>query len=229
MKPVASSPRPRGPKSQKINPAQILDAAQRVFSREGVQGASVRAIAREAGCDASLIYYHFEHKEAMFTALLGRKFPVLQRELEHIADPSDQRHTAQRLWDVLQTYHTYLVDDAGFRATVRGEIVQGAVGIKDLLAKRIVPVLQALSNLVEQGVQRGHIRPGLPPMLLVFFFVRLEFEILDLIPVMAPRLGGLDPHDALPMAERCWFEVFWRGIATHPEEPLPFQSQGVPA
>lgn len=221
MKPASGTPRSRGPKIQKIDPTQILEAAQRVFATEGVQGASVRAIAHEAGCDPSLIYYHFEHKEAMFTALLSQKFPTLQQELECIADPSDERHTAQRLWEVLQTYHRHLSDDAGFRATVRGEIVRGAEGIKDLLAQRITPVLQALSNLVQQGVQRGHIRTGLHPMLLVFFLVRLELEILDLIPVMAFRIGGIDPGDALPLAERCWFEVFWRGIAAHPEEPLP--------
>jgi len=229
VKPSCELPRPRGPKTQKIDPAQILGAAQALFSREGVQGASVRAIAREAGCDASLIYYHFENKEAIFTALLARKFPLLQQELERIADSADGRHTALRLWEVLQAYHSHLVDDAGFRAIVRGEIVRGAEGIQDLLTQRIAPVIQALSNLMQQGVQRGHIRPGLPPMLLVFFLVRLEFEILDLIPVMAQRLAAMPAEDALPLAERCWFEVFWRGIATHPEEPLPFHPQGASA
>jgi len=222
VNPLAAPPRPRGPKTQKIDPSQILEAAQSVFSREGVQGASVRAIAREAGCDPSLIYYHFEHKEAMFTALLNQKFPILQQALERIADPSDERHTAERLWEVLQAYHVHLVDDAGFRAIVRGEIVRGAEGIRDILGERIAPVLQALAGLIQQGIQRGHIRPGTPPMLTVFFLVRLEFEILDLIPVMAHRFGALDSSDALPQAERCWFEVFWRGIATRPEEPLPF-------
>ena len=229
MKPSCELPRPRGPKTQKIDPAQILGAAQALFSREGVQGASVRAIAREAGCDASLIYYHFENKEAIFTALLARKFPLLQQELERIADSADGRHTALRLWEVLQAYHSHLVDDAGFRAIVRGEIVRGAEGIQDLLTQRIAPVIQALSNLMQQGVQRGHIRPGLPPMLLVFFLVRLEFEILDLIPDMDQRLAAMPAEDALPLAERCWFEVFWRGIATHPEEPLPFHPQGASA
>jgi len=26
----------------------------------------------------------------------------------------------------------------------------------------------------------------------------------------------------VPMAERAWFEVFWRGIAARPADPLPF-------
>ncbi|MDE3246833.1 MAG: TetR family transcriptional regulator, partial [Acidobacteriota bacterium] len=50
-------------------------------------GASIRAIARAAGCDPALIYYHFESKEAMFLALLDRKMPPVARELELLADP----------------------------------------------------------------------------------------------------------------------------------------------
>jgi hypothetical protein len=26
----------------------------------------------------------------------------------------------------------------------------------------------------------------------------------------------------MSVVERAWFEVFWRGIASRPEEPLPF-------
>jgi len=214
--------RPRGPKAEKIDPARILDAAQLVFAQEGVQGASIRAIAREAGCDPSLIYYHFEHKEAMFAAILEQKFPLLRQQLERISDASDERHTALRLWEVIQTYHTHLAGDAGFRALVRGEIVRGAEGIRASLAQRISPVLGALSSLVQQGILRGHLRPDIQPMLTIFFLVRMEFEILDLVPVMAPRLGVLDPADAIPLAERAWFDLFWRGIALQPESPLPF-------
>jgi len=222
MKPPSPARQPRGPKAERIDPSRILEAAQRVFSQEGVQGTSIRAIAREAGCDPALIYYHFVNKEAMFTAVLGRKFPPLLGDLQRIADPSDTRHTAERLWKVLQTYHKHLADDAGFRATVQGELVRGAEGIRDLLAQRIVPVLQALSSLIQQGVERGDLRPGLHPVLTVFFMVRMEFEILDLVPIMGQFLGVVEAGKMIPLAERTWFELFWRGIAARPDDPLPF-------
>lgn len=215
-------PRSRGPKATRVDPGRLLDAAQVVFAREGVQGASIRAIAREAGCDPSLIYYHFEHKGAMFSALLDRKFPAMLRALQQIADPEDPRHTAERLWAILQTYHDHLVHDAGFRATIRGEIVRGAEGVMDTLTQRIAPLLQTLTQLMRQGIQRGHVRADLPPVLGVFFFIRMEFEILDLIPVMAPQLAGTRGEDALPWAERAWFDLFWRGVAAQPQEALPF-------
>jgi AcrR family transcriptional regulator len=219
----------RGPRAKKIDPEQLLSAAQEIFAKEGIQGSSLRAIAKAAGCDPALIYYHFENKEAVFTALLGRKFLLLLGDIQRIADPSDVRHTSERLWEILQTYHKHLADDSGFRAIISGELVRGAEGIKDLLAQRIAPVLQALSNLLQQGIQRGHLRPDLQPVFTMFILVRMEFEILDLVPVMGQRFGIVDIKGAIPLAERTWFEVFWRGVATDPQMPLPFLNQGAHA
>ncbi|HEY5720450.1 MAG TPA: helix-turn-helix domain-containing protein [Gammaproteobacteria bacterium] len=57
--------------------ALILDAAWAVFAREGLDGASLRAIAREAGYTAGAIYFHFDSKEAIYAALLARSLQAL--------------------------------------------------------------------------------------------------------------------------------------------------------
>jgi AcrR family transcriptional regulator len=212
----------RGPKAIKVDPERILEAAQRIFAKEGLQGGSIRAIAREAGCDPALIYYHFENKEAVFTTMLDRTFPPLVHELEQLADPSDLRPTAERFWAALGTLRRHVGQDAGFRAMVRGEMTRGVEGVQDSIAQRVRPVFQALSNLFQQGVQRGHIRPEFPQPLGVFFFARLYIEILDMVPVMAQRIAHIPPELALPLAERSWFELYWRGVSTRPEEPLSF-------
>ena len=214
--------RSRGPKTIKVDPEHIVAAAERVFAKEGLRGGSIRAIAREAGCDPALIYYHFENKEAVFVAMLDRKFPPLVQELERLSDPSDLRHSSERFWDALRTIHRHVGQDAGFRATVRGEMTRGAEGVKDTIAQRVQPLFKALSDLFQQGVQRGHIRPEFPQPLGVFFFARLYIEILDIAPVMAQRIAHIPVEQALPLAERSWFELYWRGISTRPEDPLPF-------
>src|SRR5215207_6353977 len=49
----------------------MLDAARSVFERLGIDGASIREIAREAGYTAGAIYSYFENKEAIYGALLA--------------------------------------------------------------------------------------------------------------------------------------------------------------
>ncbi|HWQ10499.1 MAG TPA: TetR/AcrR family transcriptional regulator, partial [Holophaga sp.] len=169
MPSLSKASRPRGPKAVKIEPERILEAAECVFAREGLRGGSIRAIAREAGCDPALIYYHFENKESVFAAMLDRKLPPLIREVELLADPADSRHTAERFWEVLRTIHRHVGHDAGFRATIRGELARGIEDVTASIAARVRPLFLAILRVFEQGVQRGHVRPDLPPPLGVFF------------------------------------------------------------
>ena len=55
----------------------ILEAAERVFEAEGLEGASLRAIAREAGYTPAALYFHFESKEALYGAVLAQSLATL--------------------------------------------------------------------------------------------------------------------------------------------------------
>ena len=50
--------------------AALLDAAARVFAERGFGGASVEAIAAEAGYTRGAFYSNFASKEELFVALL---------------------------------------------------------------------------------------------------------------------------------------------------------------
>lgn len=214
--------KPRGPKANKIEPEKLLDAAQAVFTRDGLQAASMRAIAREAGCDPALIYYHFENKEAIFTAILDRKFPPMVRCFEAILLETEGKHTAERLWELMGAVHQFMAQDSGFRSLVRGELARGAEGIQDAIALHIKPVLETMLVVFREGIAKGDIRRDLMVPLGGFFFLRLYMEILDLVPIMSTRIAGVPSELVLPLARLAWFDLFWRGVASNPEESLPF-------
>ena len=48
----------------------ILDAARKVFEAEGLDGASLRAIAASAGYTPAALYFHFESKDAIYAEVL---------------------------------------------------------------------------------------------------------------------------------------------------------------
>ncbi len=218
--PLPSPSRSRGPKPTKVDPDQLLDAAQAVFAEDGIRGASLRAIARRAGCDPALIYYHFASKEALFAALLQRRFPRVLRDVEQLAQPSDRRPTAVRLWDVLLIYHRHLSQDPGIRSLIRGEIVRGAEGVTVLIEGHMRPVATAIRRIFEQGIERDELRPALHPMLATFFLVKMQLEILDVLPVLLPRFMDLPSEEAVAVGMRAWFDLFWRGVALDPTSPL---------
>ncbi|MCW2240409.1 TetR/AcrR family transcriptional regulator [Azospirillum canadense] len=61
----------------------ILDAARQIFAEEGLDGASLRAIAVRAGYTPAALYFHFESKEAMYAE-------VLHASLESLGSAVDQ-------------------------------------------------------------------------------------------------------------------------------------------
>jgi AcrR family transcriptional regulator len=48
----------------------ILEAARKVFEAEGLDGASLRAIAAAAGYTPAALYFHFDSKEAIYAEVL---------------------------------------------------------------------------------------------------------------------------------------------------------------
>jgi AcrR family transcriptional regulator len=76
--------------------ALIIDAARRLFEAEGLEGASVRAIAREAGYTAGAIYFHFESKEAIYAAVLEESVDRLNAAVDAAVVAAGD-HAAERL------------------------------------------------------------------------------------------------------------------------------------
>ncbi len=64
--------------------ARVLDAARRVFAERGLDGASVREIAREAGYTAGALYSYFDSKEAIYAALLAESLDRLNAAVQGV-------------------------------------------------------------------------------------------------------------------------------------------------
>ena len=60
-----------------VRRALVLDAARAVFERLGIEGASIREIARAAGYTPGAIYFYYDSKEAIYGALLAESLERL--------------------------------------------------------------------------------------------------------------------------------------------------------
>ncbi len=60
----------------------ILDAARAVFETEGLDGASLRAIAVAAGYTPAALYFHFDSKEAIYAEVLRESLAKLGQTVD---------------------------------------------------------------------------------------------------------------------------------------------------
>jgi AcrR family transcriptional regulator len=62
---------------------RILNAAERLFARDGIEATSLRVITAEAGVNLAAVNYHFQSKDALVHAVIARRMgPVNERRLE---------------------------------------------------------------------------------------------------------------------------------------------------
>jgi AcrR family transcriptional regulator len=59
----------------------ILKAARKVFEAEGLEGASLRAIAARAGYTPAALYFHFDSKEAIYAEVLLASLKALGKSV----------------------------------------------------------------------------------------------------------------------------------------------------
>jgi AcrR family transcriptional regulator len=76
----------------------IMDAARQVFEAEGLDGASLRAIATAAGYTPAALYFHFASKEAIYAEVLRESLTELgkavTRAIARAKTPSDRLRAA---------------------------------------------------------------------------------------------------------------------------------------
>ncbi|MBD2342504.1 TetR/AcrR family transcriptional regulator [Calothrix sp. FACHB-156] len=76
---VAKSVRPV--RDAQITQQQILDAAEYEFSRHGLNGARMSAIANRSGVTTATLHYYFESKESLYKQVLQRPVDEVQTTL----------------------------------------------------------------------------------------------------------------------------------------------------
>jgi AcrR family transcriptional regulator len=89
---------------------QIIEAATRVFAREGYIEANVEDIAKAAGVAPTAIYYHFGSKEELFTQALRNAMDAFSERVYQVrpgnvaATVEDLRTVIRSGWDYWQAH-----------------------------------------------------------------------------------------------------------------------------
>jgi len=96
---MAAAQRPERQKAvSELKRGLILDAARKVFEDDGLDGASLRAIAASAGYTPAALYFHFDSKEAIYAEVLRGSLADLEqavaRSISRTKSPADRLRAA---------------------------------------------------------------------------------------------------------------------------------------
>lgn len=102
----------------KLTYNRILDAAEKLFSIDGLSGVSLRQITSAAEVDLASIKYYFDSKEGLFDVVLSRRVEGMSKQrLESLREIALVPHSAEVLRQILSLYVAPLYggSDAEFR------------------------------------------------------------------------------------------------------------------
>jgi TetR/AcrR family fatty acid metabolism transcriptional regulator len=154
-------------------PQQIIDAAVRVFARNGFYNSRVSDIAREAGIASGTIYLYFRTKDEILVTLFREKMAAfvaaLRTEIGRERDPEAKiRRLVRQHFEVLEA-------SPDMAEVVQVELRQGQKFFRGASAHEISAYFELIGSVLREGVAAGVFRHDLP----VKIATKMLFGALD--------------------------------------------------
>jgi AcrR family transcriptional regulator len=125
---------------QWVRRGELLDAARRVFERDGYHAATVSAIVQAAGLSQGAFYLYFSDKKAVFAALQEEMATLLRRRIYWAT--REEAEPRRRLEAGLRAYFEFYDE---YRAWNRRLMIEG-LGIDESFEQRQLDLYQTLAD-----------------------------------------------------------------------------------
>lgn len=164
---------------------QILDAAIRVFARQGFHATRVSDIADEAGVAYGLVYHYFRSKDEVLNELFVERWSLLLSAIEE----TDRAGETPR--QKLGAVAGFIVDsyrhDPELMKVIIVEVTRAANSFGRTHLPEIRRAYQSIAKIVEDGQEAGAFRDDVAPMFASMAFYGaieqlLSGWIFDVIP-----------------------------------------------
>jgi AcrR family transcriptional regulator len=149
---------------------QLLEAGTRLFARGGLEGTSVRDIAREAGTNICMISYHFGGKEGLYRACL-QEFGEYRLNLTRgmLEAPASLAEFKVRLKLFLQALVDSNSDRPEFSQIIGKEIEAGLPVAADIFEMTFLEATQNILKFFRHAQDVGIVKKDIDPMFIAHF------------------------------------------------------------
>jgi TetR/AcrR family transcriptional regulator, fatty acid metabolism regulator protein len=155
---------------------QILDAAVRVFARQGFHTCRVSDIADEAGVAYGLVYHYFQSKEQVLDTLFLERWDVLLEAIAHV----DNRRGAAR--DKLYAVAGFIVDsyrhDPELMKVIIVEVTRAANSFGARHLAKIREAYDLIADIVRSAQADGSFRTDIAPQFAAMAFYGAIEQVL---------------------------------------------------
>ena len=186
---------------------QILDAAVRVFARQGFHGCRVSDIADEAGVAYGLVYHYFQSKDEVLDTLFLERWELMLAAIDEIdAQPIGPQEKLYAIASFIVDSYRY---DRDLMKVIIVEVTRAANSFGRTHLVKIREAYDGIAGIVERAQAEGTFKSAVTPQYAAMAFYGAIEQVLtawifDLLPrgqdeyeqakrfVVETVCGGLD-------------------------------------
>jgi AcrR family transcriptional regulator len=137
--------------------SNILDAAESIFQRKGMDGARMQEIADEAGINKAMLHYYYKSKQVLFGAVFKKAFSLLAPQLNAVLN--DDSSIEIKIRNFANNYITFISKHPYLPSFIIMELNKNPDFILKLKDNAGFPNLEKFKNQVAKEVKNGILKP----------------------------------------------------------------------
>ena len=140
---------------------RIIEAATKVFAKNGFYQSKIAQIAKEAGVADGTIYIYFENKDDILISLFEEQMKVvldnMTLQLAKIDDPAEKL-------EIFASTHLDLIEkNKDMAEIIQVELRQSGKFMKEYKNERFLEYLDIIGDIISEGQKRGLFRKDVIP------------------------------------------------------------------
>jgi len=136
---------------------RVFAAASAEFAARGFAGANVDRIARAAGVNKAMIYYHFKSKAALYREIVRDMFDAVAASLEEMS--AEHRDPAGKISAFVEAIARSAEARPHFPPIWFREIAEGGTHLDEGITRTVAGIVKRLAGIVKEGVKSGRFKP----------------------------------------------------------------------
>jgi len=195
----------------------IIDAAERVFFKEGIDSASMDKVAQEAELSKGAIYLYFKSKDELYRAIILRGFIILKRNMKEAV--LTQETGFENVKAISKAYIIFSREHLGYFNAIlyyQNDMFNSkaldANSVKSLEGGNAV--INVLINAIEKGIEDQSIDSNINPVETAFV---LWSQITGLLQVIQRKMSIITYHHRIKQFDllTTYFELLERSLKSN--------------
>jgi len=155
----------------------ILDAAVRVFAREGFHGCRVADIADEAGVAYGLVYHYFRSKDEILDTLFLERWGLMLEEIARVdAEPAPVREKLAAIAGFIIDSYRY---DPDLMKVIIVDVTRAANSFGRSHLDKIREAYELIGGIVASAQKSGELRSDITPTFAAMAFYGAVEQVLS--------------------------------------------------